>query len=141
LYHVPEQSRALAEIQRVLKPGGRLYASTVGQCHLGEIAALVERFDTRLASWRGPTVFSFTLENGAERLGPWFHDVSLARYEDGLVVTEAAPLADYILSGRLQLTPEEEEAFRAFVGQELRRHGGALAITKDSGLFEAIRHA
>jgi len=28
---------------------------------------------------------------------------------------------------------------RAFVGQELRRHGGALAITKDSGVFEAIR--
>ena len=31
------------------------------------------------------------------------------------------------------------QTFRAFVGQELRRHGGALAITKDSGLFEAIR--
>jgi SAM-dependent methyltransferase len=141
LYHVPEQSRALAEIQRVLKPGGRLYASTVGQRHLGEIAALVERFDARLASWRGPAVFSFTLENGADLLGPWFHEVALARYEDGLTVTEAAPLVDYILSGRLQLTPEEEQTFRAFVGQELRRHGGVLAITKDSGVFEAIRPA
>ena len=57
----------------------------------------------------------------------------------GLVVTEAAPLVEYILSGRLQLTPEEEQTFHAFVGQELRRHGGALVITKDSGLFEAVR--
>jgi hypothetical protein len=81
------------------------------------------------------------LENGADLLGPWFHDVTLARYEDRLVVTEAAPLVDYILSGRLQLTPEEEDTFRAFVGQELNRHGGALSITKDGGMFEAIRPA
>jgi hypothetical protein len=57
------------------------------------------------------------------------------------VVTEAAPLVDYILSGRLQLTPEEEQTFRAFVGQELKRHGGAVSITKDSGMFAAIRLA
>jgi SAM-dependent methyltransferase len=101
LYHVPDQPRALAEIQRVLKPGGRLYASTVGQRHLAEMAELVERFDARLASWKGPSVFSFTLENGADLLGAWFQGVALARYEDGLVVTEAAPLVDYLLSGRV----------------------------------------
>src|SRR5215510_7850158 len=100
LYHVPDQPRALAEIQRVLKPGGRLYASTVGQRHLVEIATLVERFDACLASWRRSAVFSFTLENGAALLSPWFHDVARRRYEDELVVTKAAPLVDYILSGR-----------------------------------------
>lgn len=34
LYHVPSLGRALAEIRRVLKPTGVLYASTNGQSHL-----------------------------------------------------------------------------------------------------------
>src|SRR5439155_6255128 len=31
LYHVPDRAKALNEIRRVLRPGGRLYAATNGQ--------------------------------------------------------------------------------------------------------------
>jgi len=41
---------------------------------------------------------SFVLETGGEQLAPWFEDVSLHRYDDALVVTEAGPLIDYVLS-------------------------------------------
>src|SRR5262245_7631139 len=34
LYHVPDRPRALAEIRRVLKPGGKLYAATNGDSHM-----------------------------------------------------------------------------------------------------------
>ena len=37
LYHVPNLERALGEIRRVLKPGGRLYASTAGRNNLKEM--------------------------------------------------------------------------------------------------------
>ena len=40
LYHVPDQPRALAEIRRVLRPGGRFYASTNGRSHMHEIGDL-----------------------------------------------------------------------------------------------------
>jgi ubiquinone/menaquinone biosynthesis C-methylase UbiE len=37
LYHVRDRETAIAEIVRVLKPGGRLFASTSGQDHLCEL--------------------------------------------------------------------------------------------------------
>lgn len=43
LYHVPEVDRALAELARVLRPGGRLVAATNRLDHLGELWALVGR--------------------------------------------------------------------------------------------------
>ena len=37
LYHVPDRSKAIAEIKRVLKPAGRLIATTVGENHMREM--------------------------------------------------------------------------------------------------------
>lgn len=136
LYHVTDRKAALAEIRRVLKPGGTLFCSTVGQDHLKEINALVSRFDPALTAW-GSTTDVFTLENGADQLAPWFPQITIHRYEDALEVTDAAPLVDYILSGWIQLPPERLEPFRVFVAAEIEASGGAFHITKDSGLFKA----
>ncbi len=43
LYHVPDLPRCLAEIQRVLRPGGRLYATTNGARHLHQLRELHQR--------------------------------------------------------------------------------------------------
>lgn len=136
LYHVPDRDRTLAEISRVLRPGGRFYASTIGQAHLREIADLVARFDPGLSMWGERPTDSFTLENGAAQLERWFGQVTLTRYEDALLVTEPAPLADYILSGKMELAGDEQATFHTFVEEELQRAGGTFYITKDSGMFE-----
>jgi ubiquinone/menaquinone biosynthesis C-methylase UbiE len=137
LYHVPDLPRVLAEVRRVLKPEGRLYASTVGRNHLREIRDLVTRFDARLSLWGGHTADSFALESGAAHLKEWFASVSLTRYHDALLVTEPAPLIDYIRSGSVQLLADEAPSFAAFVDQELQQCGGEFHVTKDSGTFEA----
>jgi len=140
LYHVPDRPKAFAEIRRVLKRGGRFYATTNGRSHLQEIEDLVRRFNPAAVEWRRDFIESFTLENGAEELSRWFTSVRLRRYEDGLVVTEAEPLMAYVLSGLFgsALTDDQTAAFRRFVENELAEHG-AIRITKDAGLFEAIR--
>lgn len=141
LYHVPDLAKALAEIQRVLTPGGRCFASTVGRQHLQEIGELVRRFDPRLDWWGAQPGDSFTLESGAAQLARWFTDITLRRYADALVVTEPEPLVEYILSGRLRLEAGQQVEFARFMRRELARLGGRFHITKDSGIFCAARAA
>ena len=43
LYHVPDVERALSELARVTRPGGRLVAATNSLDHLGELWSLVGR--------------------------------------------------------------------------------------------------
>ncbi len=141
LYHVPDRKKALAEIHRILKPGGRFYASTIGSGHMRELAELVGGFDPALNVWGsgGLAAETFTLENGAAQISTSFGDVALHRYEDALVVTESAPLIEYIFSGRIQLDGEKRAALAKYVEGEMRRRGGTFRITKESGIFEAVR--
>jgi SAM-dependent methyltransferase len=141
LYHVPDKAKVLGEIQRVLKPEGRFYASTVGQRHLQEIGSLVSRFDPRLDWWGAQPGDSFTLESGAALLAGWFAEVTLRRYEDALIVTEPVPLTEFILSGRVKLDAGQQAEFARFVKQEFERLGGKFYITKDSGIFISRRRS
>ena len=80
LYHVPDLDRGVAELARVLRPGGRLVAITNGRESLRELYELVggERRDS-----------AFSSENGAEVLGRTFARVE--RYD--VDVPQSSPTA------------------------------------------------
>lgn len=137
LYHVPDQTKALSEIRRVLGPAGKLYASTIGEKHLKELRDLLNRFDSGLESWGRLSADSFNLENGFTLLNEHFANVSLSRYVDSLIVTDAQLLVEYILSGRAKLGNERQYELSSFVKQEIETNGGKFYITKDSGVFDA----
>lgn len=141
LYHVPDLTQTLGEIRRVLKPGGRLYASTNGVGHMAEMEELTpEEVPFRPV---GEVIGQFTLQNGGEKLGRFFAKVELRRHKDGLLVTEARPIVDYSLSrlsifaGKVQIEEKVRRNFIEKVERMMRKQGGVIQITKDSGLFIA----
>lgn len=138
LYHVPDRLKAIAEIQRVLKPGGCLIATTVGENHMKQMMDWYERVSN--GEYASLVTLSFTLENGMEQLIPFFTHVRLSRYEDNLRVTDLEPIVAYIRSGIFfaDLKEEELEGLKQELQEELNQNG-EIFISKDSGLFEAIK--
>lgn len=135
LYHVPDRPRALAEIHRVLKTGGRLYAATNGRDHMRELWEMIVAIDPKAEMATAGSEFG--LENGEEQLARFFAEVTLHRYEDGLVVTEVEPLVAYVLSSRRSaLIAQNPRALTRLVERQIAAEG-AIYITKASGLFEA----
>lgn len=140
LYHVPDRPRALAEIARVLKPGGRFFAVTLGAHHIREIFEIMRAFDP---SWsQGHTNNDFTLENGGAQIAPFFRSVEMHAYPDSLAITESEPLVAYILSMSAmrdaEVTPEKLTALRADIESRLARDG-VIRVQKNSGMFIAVK--
>ncbi len=144
LYHVPDRPKALAEIRRVLKPGGRLFAATNGKEHMRELDTLIRAFNPAIIYEFASDANPFRLENGGELLGQFFAPVELRLYENDLHVTEVEPLVAYAFSmGSLSqgdLAGREDE-FRTFVTAEMAKRGGAIDIDKHTGLFIAHKPA
>lgn len=134
LYHVPDRAQALAEIRRVLKPGGKLYAATNGDSHMGEIYSLMRQIDPDGVQ-RSPVPFS--LDNGEAQLAPFFARVTIHFHDNNLAVTEAEPLLGYIFSApRSSQLNQNREALVQLIEQQLAEQG-VIHITKSVGLFEA----
>jgi ubiquinone/menaquinone biosynthesis C-methylase UbiE len=140
LYHVPNIEKALVEIRRVLKPGGRFYSTTVGESHLMELYDLVGQFAQDGNIWEEILPEKFLLENGKNVLSNNYMEVTLSRYLDRLIITEVEPLVRYVQSmmiGKSVLSPSKFNEFVEFVTREIAIKG-SFTITKDSGIFEAV---
>jgi len=140
LYHVPDRGRALAEMRRVLKPEGRIFATTVGELHMKEIWDLVAPYVPDIHARTRKVSQGFTLENGGQQLEIVFTDVARYDYEDALEVTEVRPIIDYIKSSNTlmgcTLAPNEWAAVRRKIAAHIEVKG-SFHIRKASGMFVA----
>ena len=138
LYHVPDRKRVYSEIYRVLKTGGRLYATTVGGGHLRELQDLVRRVKPEASeNERQRFEVRFGLETGRDQLAEWFAGVEVRRNNGELVVTDVEPLIDYVQSAvTMRLNDHQVSEFRKHAQQEVSVNG-AIRITTAAGIFIA----
>lgn len=132
LFHVPDLKRALGEIARVLRPAGRLVATTNGDLHLHEL---------RILLGVGRDHLTFGRENGAEILRSHFSHVERHDVDDWVAVPDRQPLVEYAqasfgprdhawkISFDLSVPFRIRRAVSIFVaaGRARRRSGGAVA--------------
>jgi SAM-dependent methyltransferase len=96
LYHVEDRAAALAGIERVLKPGGKLYAATNSDAHLSSIRDLLQRLLGRRSPF--PGAMPFRLENGEAQLRPHFDQIEIRRVGSELRVTDLQAVVGYVMS-------------------------------------------
>jgi SAM-dependent methyltransferase len=102
LYHVPDVDRGLAELARVVEPGGILIANTNSRNHLRELRELIAY---PVEAWEQ----TFTSENGEEILRRHFAHVERRDAEGIVTIRERAPLVAYRESISLPTSPVPED--------------------------------
>lgn len=135
LFYCKNVNKALDEIARVLKPGGVLVCSTYGSRHMQEISSLVSGYDKRIALEADKLFEKFGLDDGDKILKKHFSDVERRDYKDALVVDEAEPLVDYILSchgNQKEYLVDKYTDFKKYVEKKLVK---PMTITKEAGVF------
>ena len=130
LYHVPDRPAACSEIARVLRPGGKLFAGTnsnTSMARLGELRKQAE--PSTYTAAESP----FSHENGPDQLAPYFANVHVEPYDDGLDITELDPLVAYVASAR-RMTESGLARF-AQICQDILTREGVISIDKKGCLF------
>ena len=136
LFYLNDLNQGLKEIRRVLRPDGVLYCSTYGHNHMKEINEIVKEFDDRIVLSSNNLYSKFGLENGQEILNQCFNSVQLKPYEDCLVINEAQPLIDYIMSchgNQNEIIGPQMNRFKEYIDQILIKK--KIKVSKEAGLF------
>lgn len=135
LFYCENISDVCQEIRRVLKSQGTFLCSTYGSNHMKEITQLVQQFDSRIVLSAEKLYERFGLDNGTGLLQEYFSTIHMHLYEDQILINQAEPLIEYILSchgNQNQYLLDRYQDFRHFVEKQVKKE---YKITKEAGLF------
>ena len=134
LYHAADQTRAIAELHRVLKPGGLLAVTTNGHDNLKELYALTTTLGSDPVD---PAAVLFGLGDAGRLMRAQFGSVKQDVHPGRLHVTSPEDvfmaLTSYPPGDRADQATLN--AFRTRIDEAFRQGSGALDVTKQVGLF------
>lgn len=143
LYHLPDVHRAIAEVHRILRPGGKFYAATNGIAHLSELRNWAqEAIDPKKGKVDFHRIWAdgmsgFSLESGEDSFGIAFDNVQLILYEDDLQIDAVEPILAFVGSSSLYQPSKMELArLKDYLEAKLKTDG-LLEVSKKTGLFVA----
>jgi SAM-dependent methyltransferase len=133
LYHLPDPELGVAELARVVRPGGLVVAATNGSRHLAQLHDV--EAEVLGVPWEDDTLAVFGADVGFGILRRRFGEVHWSQYDDELRCTEVDDVLTYICSSPPgeDATGDQRRALRQAI--EHRMVDGALTVTKDVGLF------
>ena len=136
LYHVPDIDKALAEVQRVLIPGGRFYAATNSNGGLRPfLHNAIKNFEPGTDAFTQTLLFN--MENGGEILRRHFSSIKRHDYADSLAITETQDLMDWLESSMSMTgynSQLQDKLYEYF--EKIRVAEGAINIPKQACLFD-----
>lgn len=138
LYHVPDQAAAIAEMHRVLKPGGTLGVTTNDRDNLGALYALATAFG---GDGTDPAGVAFGFDRAEQLLSSRFGNVERRQNPGRLRITEPEDVFMALTS-----YPPGEGApdaqlsdFRSRIADAFAAGQGVLEAQKHIALFRATR--
>jgi SAM-dependent methyltransferase len=139
LHHVPDTRRAIAEMARVLRPGGVALVACVGDGHLAELHQI--RREVFGEPWADTIADTFGAVAAAKALPGAFDEVEWRPYRDRLDCRDPDDVVDYLASipPVEDASADQHERVVQAVQRRFAAGGGRLRVSKDTGLYVCRR--
>jgi SAM-dependent methyltransferase len=134
LYHLPDPEAGIAEMFRVLKPGGFLAVTTNGMGNMRGIYELTAVFGSEPFD-PGAAVFGY--DRAEALIRAWFGNLAFSQHPARMRITEPEDVFLALTSYPPGDGAEEAEldAFRSAIAAAFERGNGVLEVEKETGLF------
>lgn len=138
LYLVPDIEKALREIKRVLKKGGKAYITTNGSKAMKELNLLMDKFDSSMGLGSNGMCYRFDNLNGKEILEKYFDSIDKKVFSGKIITDRPELIVEYKASsirGREVLIGENKNRLKEFLEKHIEENG-SIEITTEAYLFE-----
>ena len=132
----------LAEVNRILKKGGRFYCSTITKEHMKEIEALLKNYNNRINLGKSEKIKNFGYEKAKSLLEMQFVQVKSEHYDDELTVYCTDELLKYIYSipgQMLTIASNKKKEFETYIHKQMSAAQADFKISNCHVLFSSIR--